>query len=165
MPNEITLRFTYTEADYVAAMRLHYARVRGLRVTLDTVLGLAGTIIGAVGTLVWGPDWTWTLLMCAGAALLLIVFLALYAIPRITFRREPKFHGEYLLKFTEGGIEFKTTGIDSKLEWSFYSRLIEDTDTFLLVYGKSAFTAVPKRVFANKDEEEAFRALASSKVP
>ena len=165
MPTEIILRFTYTEADYMAAARLCYTRVRNLRVKADTIVGFAATIAGAVATLVLGPDPEWTVLMCVGAALLLIVFMALFVIPHIAFHREPKFRGEYLLKFTESGIEFKTTGIDSKLEWSFYNRLIEDADTFLLIYGKSAFAAIPKRVFADKDEEEAFRALVASKMP
>ncbi len=49
---------------------------------------------------------------------------------RIAYRRNPKFKDESRISFSENGIEFKTTDIDSKLNSTLYNRLFENKDFF-----------------------------------
>ncbi|MEN6520354.1 MAG: YcxB family protein [Armatimonadota bacterium] len=163
MAENITLKFRYTEQDYIAAMRLWYIRVKKLRVKLDGIIALILAVFGAIAWYTFGYSIEF-LIIIVGCVFLLLIFMAMVVIPRITFRSQPKFRDEYQLRFTEDGIDFKTQSIDSKLEWSLYSKLVEDDKSYLLIYGKSMFSAIPKRVFANQTEKEAFRELLKRKI-
>lgn len=163
MPEQITLRFKQTEDDYVSAMRLFYTRARKLHIKIDLVGGTAAVVIGAICWVVWGYELEWLFLLCAGAVLLGMISAAWYIIPLITFRSEPKFRDEYLVQFSEEGITFKTANIDSKLEWNLYNSVIENNDVYVLMYGKRVFSVIPKRAFADSNEETAFRELLKQK--
>ncbi len=55
---------------------------------------------------------------------------------RIQFQREPKYREEYCVAFSYENIHFKTTTIDSTLQWTNYTRVIESPTLFLLMYGR-----------------------------
>ncbi|MEN6373122.1 MAG: YcxB family protein [Armatimonadota bacterium] len=164
MAENITLKFRYTEQDYIAAMRLWYIRVKKLRVKLDGIIALILAVFGAIAWHMFGYSIEFLTIIIVGCVFLLLIFMAMVVIPRITFRSQPKFRDEYQLRFTEDGIEFKTQSIDSKLEWNLYNQLVEDDKTYLLIYGKSMFSAIPKRVFANEAEEMKFKELVKRKI-
>jgi len=104
-------------------------------------------------------------LIFIGVAWLLIWFLQLFVVPRQAFRREPKFRDEYLLQFSDDGIHFKTAQIDALIQWSLYSKVIENERFYLMVYGQNMISVIPKRAFSNSHEEAAFAKLLRRQLP
>jgi hypothetical protein len=159
----ISLCFRYSEGDYTRALRAHYAS--RLRLWLDIP---AIVVTGIAGVYFWrSPDLHWVSIvsMSASGLLLLILALAFIVIPPIAFRREPKFRDQYTLAFSQEGIHFTTAHIDSQLQWSIYSKALIDAHSYVLYYGRSAFTVIPKRVFPNEDQQRAFDQLLTQHVP
>ena len=157
MNSTINLSFQYLESDYVRALRAHYAS--RLRLTVDAVVI---SILIAAGTYLWrSPDLRWLgmgfVALAVGFALILSA--AFTIVPRMVFRREPKFRDQYSLTFSADGIQFRTAHIDSKLQWSMYSRALVDVHSYLLYYGSRQFTVIPKRVFQNSQQQQAFEQL------
>ena len=162
MDSTVDLSFRYVEADYVRAMRAHYAS--RLRLRIDAVVI---AVLAAAGVyLLQSPDLRWYGL----AALAVDVFFALMlisaftVIPRLAFRREPKFRDDYSLTFSPEGIHFQTADIDSQLQWGMYSKALIDSHSYVLYYGSHQFTVVPKRVFVTADQREAFEQLLKQKI-
>ena len=123
------------------------------------VSALAGIYLSRFSdTRVWGSA-----LICLSAVLVVILILAFAVIPRLVFRREPKFRDEYSLIFSSDGIHFRTVHIDSQLEWSLYTRVLVGTHSFVLYHGNNSFTVVPKRVFETAEQLTAFERLIKEK--
>lgn len=157
----VELSFRYTEEDYVRAMRAHYAS--RLRLPLDIAVIAGGVVLGVYewrsGSPVFG-----LFLLCAAGILALILVAAFIVIPRISFRREPKFRNEYSLKFSPEGIHFRTSHIDSDLDWGMYTRVLVDTYSFILYYGSQQFTVIPQRVFQDSSQRRTFERLLMQNV-
>jgi hypothetical protein len=94
----------------------------------------------------------------------LMLIAAFSVIPALAFRREPKFRDDYSLAFSAEGIHFRTAHIDSQLQWTMYSRALIDAHSYVLYYGSRQFTVVPKRVFQNTDQLQAFEQLLSERI-
>jgi hypothetical protein len=162
MSEALAIAFTYTEAEYTDAVRLYHRRTgRGPNRFLDAGVAVATFALGAF---MWAQE-GYSLLRLS-LMVLSVLFLGILAalhwvVPRIWFRRDPKFQDEYQLRFDERGLYFNTRNMDSQIDWDFYQQVIEDGKFFLLVFGKNQFTVVPKRAFANAGEIERFRALVS----
>jgi len=163
MDSAIHLSFRYSELDYVRAMRTHYAS--RLRLKLDTVVIVAAALLGVI---LWqSPDSRgWGIgLVCLAALFVLVLAAAFGIIPRLVFRREPKFRDEYSLTFSPGGIHFHTAHINSQLEWSMYTHALVGPHSFVLYYGTHSFTVIPKRVFETTEQLAAFEHLVSENIP
>jgi hypothetical protein len=159
----VSLSFRYLKSDIVRAMRSHYAS--HLRPRLDIVLAVG---LAALGVYFWRPPsshWFGVLFVGASAFLGLILVTAFLVIPPLAFRHQPKFRDEYSLTFSPEGIHFQTAHIDSHLEWSIYSRVLVDADSYILYWGSQTFTIIPKRVFQNADQQAAFEQLLAERVP
>ena len=162
----IQLRFTYTEAEYLSAARLltfgeTSTVVRISAFVLLVVIGAAG--LALISDFIF-PVWAMVLLaLVFSAALIYTIFVEA---PRKYFRRNTQARGEYQLTFSTDGVGVQTTGIDSKLAWSLYTRFVENDSMYVIVYGKDArmMTAVPKRAFGSANEELAFRNLVRQHV-
>ena len=157
MPEEIALRFRYTEAEWISAVRTYYSRI--LHLKIDLVVGLVAITAGVTAWILWGYSVANVLIMVGGAVLLIYVFLALVLIPKLSFGRQPKLRDEYSLCFSNQGIRFKTQHIDSNLQWALYTDVWEGPDSYLLLYGKGLFSVVPKRLFESEEQELLFREL------
>jgi hypothetical protein len=162
MNSTINLSFRYAESDYVRALRAHYASQ--FRLPLDILVIIV--LLGA-GAFLWrSPSVHW--LAVAGVALAVVFALMLIAaftvIPALAFRREPKFRDDYALAFSPEGIHFRTAHIDSKLQWSIYSRALIDAHSYVLYYGSRQFTVIPKRVFQSAEQQQAFEQLLTQHV-
>jgi hypothetical protein len=139
-------------------MRAHY-RSR-LRLRLDIVVVVA---VAAIGIYLW-PSF-WGVASVVVSVLFLLMLVAAFAvIPRLAFRREPKFRDDYSLTFSADGIHFRTAHIDSRLKWSMYSRALVDDHSYVLYYGSNQFTVIPKRVFSSVAERQAFEGLLTEHV-
>lgn len=162
MSETVELRFKYTEDEYVSAMRRYFARA--LYTKTDIVAGVAAVIAGILFLIYSENSFVWDFLIFAGVILLLINFVAYFIAPRLRFRREPKLHNEYFLKFSEDGIVFKTAGIDSNLQWSLYDKVWATDKFYFLFYGRNTFTVIPKRAFDSREQEEVFKSMLRRKI-
>jgi hypothetical protein len=59
----------------------------------------------------------------------------------------------------------RTAHIDSKLQWSTYSRALVDIYSYVLYYASRYFTVIPKRVFQSAEQQQAFEQLLTQHVP
>jgi hypothetical protein len=94
----------------------------------------------------------------------LLLAAAFTVIPRLAFRREPKFRDDYSLTFSVEGIHFRTAHIDSQLQWSMYSRALIDRHSYLLYYATRQFSVIPKRVFRCAEQQQAFEQLLTQRI-
>lgn len=158
----INLSFRYTERDYVRALKAHYASQLRLRLDIFITVILAG--FGAYA--LRSPNLHWLGLACVVVAVAfgLLLVAAFTVIPPLIFRREDKFRDEYSLTFSAEGIHFRTAHIDSRLQWSMYSRALIDANSYVLYYGTRQFTIVPKRVFESTEQQRAFEELLAQRV-
>jgi hypothetical protein len=163
MNSTVNLSFRYLESDYTRALRAHYASRLHLRLDIVVAIVLAG-----IGAYLWrSPGLHWLGVGCVLIAALFALMLvaAFTVIPRIAFRREPKFRDDYALTFTPDGIHFRTAHIDSQLQWSMYSRALVDSHSYVLYYGSRQFTVIPKRVLQNAEDQQAFEQMLTQHVP
>jgi hypothetical protein len=150
------------ESDYVRAVRAHYASHLRLRLDIfvTVVLAFAGVYLCR------SPATRWFGIACVSISVVfaLILIAAFTVIPRLAFRREPKFRDDYALTFSEEGIHFRTAHIDSQLQWSMYSRALVGARSYVLYYGSRSFTVIPKRVFQSADQQQIFERLLAQHV-
>jgi hypothetical protein len=157
MSSTINVSFKYTERDYVRALRSHYTS--HLRLRLDIAVTI---LLGSIGIYFWRlPNRHWLGVICVVMAIAfgLLLITAFTVIPPLAFRRSPKFRDEYSLTFSPEGIHFRTARIDSQLQWSIYSNALIDPHSYILYYGSRQFTVLPKRVFQNVEQQQAFEQL------
>ncbi len=77
---------------------------------------------------------------------------------------------DYYLKprnviFSDEQIEIQGESIDARYKWDFFSGCVEGCKEFILIYGKMMYFTIPKHVFQNENEVEAFRMLIKEKLP
>ena len=134
MSEPVTLIFTHREKEYIAATRLFYARVyhtRFLIVVSSIVLSLGLGLFLIKADFLFG-----TVALVVGLMLLVINVYAYFVTPAQHFRRNAKFQEEYELRFSEDSLLFRARKMESKLEWSFYSRIWETKNYYFLFYDK-----------------------------
>lgn len=162
MNSTISLSFRYAERDYVRALRAHYASQ--LRLPLDVAVVV---VVASTGAYLWrSPDLHWLGLTCVvlSSVFALMLVAAFVVIPPLAFRREPKFRDDYSLTFSPEGIHFRTAHIDSQLQWGVYSRALIDHHSYVLYYGATQFSVIPKRVFQSIEQRQAFEQLLSQNI-
>ncbi len=162
MSELITLRFTYTEDEFVEAWQFY--ATRAILKKSDVIVSLAAMGFSLVMAYLKGASWIWESLFIVGFLLLVGNFIGYFLMPRHRFRHDPKYREEYYLSFSEQGIYFKTSYAESKLEWALYDKLWIVPRHYLLFYGRDLFTIIPKRVFAGKEEEQRFEELVQRKL-
>ena len=162
MNTNINLSFRYVESDYVRALRAHYASLLRLRLDILVIVTLVG-----IGIYLWRSlNLHWLGLACiiVAVAFALMLIAAFIVIPPLVFRREPKFRDDYSLTFSPEGIHFRTSHIDSQLQWAIYSRALIDAHSYVLYYGSRSFTVIPKRVFQSIEQRQEFEQLMTQHV-
>jgi hypothetical protein len=163
---EVKLEYQYTEAEYMAASRLlFFSKPETLvRLIVFSIFLLTGAFI--LSTLIVDFIPLWTMILFIGLFEGLLFYNLLVKVPRSYFRGDGKFRDKYEITFTDEYIRVKTSQLDSKLAWSLYTKVLEGSDMYLLIYGKDVrmMTAVPKRAFTSKDQEHKFRDLVSRHI-
>ena len=163
--HEIKLEFNYTEAEYLSAARLLTFRDSKtvFRIMLTSVY-LVGAVSILTGLLTDYPWWAGSIV--TSLLLTALFYNGLVRVPRKYFLGDPKFRDHYQFTFSAEGIAVKTAQLDSKLSWSLFTKVIEGSDQYLLVYGKGVrmMTVVPKRVFRDTLQENAFRELVTRHI-
>jgi len=162
MSEPITLIFTHREKEYVAAIRLFYARVYHTRFLI-----VVSSLVLSVGLVLFLMNVDFLLAGVAIVVALILLVINVYAYfvtPSQYFRRNAKFQEEYDLRFSEDGLLFRSKNMESKLEWSFYSKVWETQKYYFLFYSKDLFTLIPKRVFTSEQQQLAFQDLLRRKI-
>src|SRR5258706_6393969 len=98
MNSTVNLSFRYSEIDYVRALRAHCAS--RVRLRLDIVVAI---VLAGIGAYLWrSPGFHWLGIGCVvvSALFTLMLVAAFTIIPRLAFRREPKFRDDYALTFS-----------------------------------------------------------------
>lgn len=163
MTEPIAVCFRYTENQYASGVRLHLAK--RFRWKIDAPIAAGVIILGALA-FVCGWGIAGPIVMGIGALYLCILALGWFWLPVRYYRSQPKLRDEYRLVFSEEGVAFNTDHIDSTLAWSTYQRTLADIETYLLYYGKDAFTLLPRGVFRPGTADEShFRDLVRRKIP
>ena len=162
MSDPVTLTYTHREKEYVAATRLIYDRVYHTRFVIiisGIVLSLGLVLISLDVDFILG-----SVFAVSGLILLVRNYYAYFVTPGQYFQCNAMFHEEYNLRFSEEGLLFRSKGIESKLEWGFYSKVWETPQFYFLCYEKDLFTLIPKRVFTSQEQQCDFRDLLSRKI-
>jgi len=162
MTPAIELSFRYSENDYVRAFQAHFSSKH--RLWLDVVVAVITLALG-INLLSSSSRWLGVVAIVAVACLALVRLVAGLVVPRLIFRREPKFRDDYFLTFSSDGIHFRTTHINSQLQWSMYSEALIVSQSYILCYGSRQFTVIPKRVFSSTEQQQAFEQLLTQNVP
>ena len=158
----VVVEFDNRMADHLAAERLYYRSTILWKVDKVVALLLAAGGVFLVANV--GFRW-WTVIWFPVAVLEWFNLLSLRPFQiRLFFSRNPKFLERYHLAFSESGIEFKTASLESKLAWTHYTRVLEDRDVVLLIYGNRMYTVIPRRAFANEAEHARFMALVHERL-
>jgi hypothetical protein len=153
----VTVRFVNFELDYIEAYRVYYYGAN--RSNIDLVIEIIALIMGSILFNVSGFSLAGAILIIAGIIGIIIRIIGYYVLPSIRYRREPKYKEEYLLEFDDEEIRFKTTSVESRLEWSIYNKVIETEKLYILVYSRDGFSIIPKRAFLSKSDELEFKNL------
>lgn len=162
MGETVTVKFVNNKTEYGSAIRLYYSKTK--RTKIDIVLDLGLIVFGIVCWIKYSFSWVWVFLLTAGCLCLVLMYFVYYITPSIRFNHEPKFRDEYTLTFSDDGLEFMTDHLSSKLDWEYYFKAWESDRLYLLFYGKSLFTIIPKRAFDDEDQENRFRSIISKNL-
>jgi len=163
----VQLRFTYTEAEYLNASRLLF--LRETKMVARLVVFFLLILFGGFLLTILVQEFTFPFWLVVFFALLfegVFVHKLFVDLPRRYFRGNANVREEFLLTFSHDGVWVRTPQIDSKMAWSLYTGVFENSSMYVIVYGKGArmMTAVPKRVFKNAAEEVEFRNLLRQHV-
>jgi hypothetical protein len=156
----VTVKFENNVDEHVHAAELYYKTTFYYKA--DKVVAILLLLYGIYVTIILGVKW-WTVIFIILAPVEWFNLLSPYKLQaRLWFKWNPKFHEAYEISFSEDAIHFKTLTIDSNINWTMYNKMLEDDQIFLMIYGKRMYSVIPKRVFANDDEINAFRKLAQT---
>ena len=160
---EITLRYTLTEDEVVNASRSRVFRAWHMQLLAAAVIAIA--IINLVVAITSGD------IESVGFAMLPVVllgsiFMILYYGPltRMRIRKEARYFVEQTWHFNEAGTTHHSENSDSQNAWSAYVKASENEQFFFLFFNKNMIAPIPKRAFANFEEESQFRELLGKKL-
>ncbi len=141
----VAINFTFSRDEYVLAMRRHYKTT--LKVGRDVIAGIVAVALGLY-LILTSMGWIAWVLLGVGAVLLAMVAYAMFLLPRMIYNSQPTLKNEYHLEFSDDGINFKTDGVDSTLQWSLYQSWLCDKDFYIMYHGKRNLSVIPRRVLA-----------------
>jgi hypothetical protein len=144
--------FRLTEAEFLDAQRLNFARGRGrtsdLLLRASAVLPLALAVVFAI---VRQP--VFTVIMIAMAAL--IAGYRWLLVPRSwrkLYREDARWSHEVAIEPSDRGIRVDTPSTHADIAWGQFARFVESTRLVLLYRDREAVvTIVPKRAFGGED--------------
>ena len=158
----INVTFDNILAEHLAAARLYYKST--FMAKADKVVACGLVLFGLLGTALVGVRW-WTVVWLPLGIVEWFNLLSLRPLQiRWWFKRNPKFRETYHIRFGHNGIHFYTPSFDSRLAWDLYSRVIEGDRLWLLVYGTSMYTLIPKRAFASEEQQATFKRLIGEHI-
>lgn len=160
---EIILRYQLTEDEVIDAMRTRILRSWSVR-----LLFLAAILFALITLVINLATGDVTMIIMAIAPIVLVggLFVFFYYSPytRARLRNEPRFFIEQHWRFGEDDIDHKTQHGESHQTWSTYTKAGETPHFFFLFLNQNQIAPIPKRAFANAQEQTRFRELLKRKL-
>ena len=116
MQADIQATYTISRAEYLQAMRRHYRRTSKYVQDIGPMMITSGVIMLESEK---GRVLGW-IQISLGLLLLLMLIYAVWLMPVLMYRNQPKLQSEYHLTFDKSVIRLQTDQIQSQLQWSFY---------------------------------------------
>jgi hypothetical protein len=160
----ITIEFDHRLDEHLKARRLYYTK-KSWFARADKVVAIFLTVFGLILVCLIGPRW-WSLIWLVLAPIEWFNLLSIEPLMvRYMFKRSAKFQERTALSFSEDRIHYKTPSIDSTIDWSLFTGVLEDDELFLLPYkAPRTYAIIPKRAFASEEAKGEFRELVRRKV-
>jgi hypothetical protein len=157
-----------TEADYLAARRLHFRWPwwRGVVVGVAFLLAIiaCGQMIRGANT----PESAGFVLACGVlGAIIGVVILRLAYVPwqsRKVFREQETLRRPFEVTWDAGTLTRRSATGETRTPWSDFIRWKEDGGLFLLYHSDGAFQVLPKRVLGDAAAVAIFRGLLEQHV-
>jgi hypothetical protein len=152
----LELTFRYLPGEYLSGIRAHqFPRYRVL-----TDFGVSALVLGVgVATLVGSEEFWLGVILIILALVVPTIYLVSLLVTPLMLGDNVKLEREYRLTLSDAGIHFRTESIDSRIAWSLYRRARRTANFYLLYYGRNQYTVIPRRVFADGSEAQAFEEL------
>ncbi len=161
--NPIVLEFDNELAEHLVADRLYYRSTFWWKA--DKVVAGLLIVVGICLVFFAGVVW-WSVIFFPLAIVEWFNLLSISPLQvRYFFKHNPKFRETYHLTFSDGGIQFKTESMESKLSWSMYKRVLENDTIVLLIYGTRMYAVIPKRAFSDSSQLAEFMELVRRRIP
>jgi hypothetical protein len=98
--------------------------------------------------------------------LIFIFDLFAIALSWVMFKRYLRQHPHpYQLVFDDSNIIMQTDNARAVYNWSYYQAVVEGKTVFILIYGKSLYSIIPKASFQDEAEIEVLRSLLKNNLP
>lgn len=150
------MTFTFTRGEYIRAMRNLY--VATLSIKRDVIISVL--MISAGLYLVYhDAGWFGWLLIALSVILLCLIAFAVFVLPVLIYRGQPKLKDEYRLSFSDECIQFRTVSIDSTLQWSMYQKWRYDDEFYILHHGQHDVSVLPRRALRSRADDDQLRAM------
>jgi hypothetical protein len=162
MSESVKLQVRQDVGDYVAGVRAFFVRDYGLFKTL------MGTLLIGAYIIFWLLLMNVSLFVALVPALFVITSYTsalLFGGPRKRFLRDPKLQQPFEIEFSDEGILFGAPDMVARMNWSYYSRVIETERVYVLARGTFQMTIIPKKSFNSAAQEAAFRRLLKRHLP
>lgn len=83
----------------------------------------------------------------------------------VRFKMDARYRQPFDLTLSSAGLQFRTRGITSQIEWTFFTRYCETERAFVLSHGGPLPTVIPKAAFSTEAELNETRAILSAGLP
>jgi hypothetical protein len=143
----LSLSFSYQPGEYARALRR--VQISKLSAVRDAVIAVSVLGLAAFLWLSNGYSWVVGVMLVSILLFCLLLGFGVFVVPALVSRSQPKLREPYNLRFSDEGVHFRTTGIDSNLSWSLYSSWRQDSDFVYLFHGPRDVTILPRRAFSN----------------
>lgn len=162
MSESVKLQVRQDVGDYVAAVRAFFLRDYGLFKTL------AGACLMGAYVFFWLVIMDVSLFVALVPALMVIwgfVAPLLISGPRRRFLRDPTLGTPFEMEFSDEGILLTASDVAARMNWSYYSRVVETERVYVLIRGTIQMTVIPKKSFTSAAQEAGFRRLLKRHLP
>jgi hypothetical protein len=152
----MTIDFTLTEDDFLEALRMH----RGVWAKLLTLWGLLLIALGLISLIANSKQYSnYVVPILAG----FFILFGLKFLARRSFRRDLRLQQPLQAVISDSGIEISSPTGSSKQTWDAFIRYVESKNLFLLYQGPQMFNVIPKRAFA-QGEEDTLRSILAQRL-
>ena len=160
----VTIEFDHHLDEHLKANRLYY-KTKSWFARADKVVAIFLAVFGLVSLWLVGVRW-WTVIWLVLAPFEWFNLVSIEPLMvRYVFKMSAKFQERTKLSFSDERVHYKTRSIDSTLDWSLFTGLLEDEELFLLPYkAPRTYAIIPKRAFSSEEAKCEFRELVRRKV-
>jgi|GEM_PF-6672547 hypothetical protein len=166
--NSIEIEYSLSKGDYLEGYSFYGKKSvrRKINIACSIIL-IAASLVLILLSLEWSFDLFNFIIALFFAAAGISELTGIMNIGRIMasvhFNGNEKFRELQKIVFSNDGLDYETRGGRSKIEWSYYNKFLESKNTFILIYGKSLYSIIPKRAF-NAVQLEDFKKLLAEKI-